>query len=333
MSETIYQSQPFTSRQLKYQLHYDKLILRGQLRATNRTDANLILNGYCEEHHIIPLCLGGQDTSNNKVFLSPEEHFVAHQLLSMIYPSHQGITFAISLMSVDEHNRRINNKQFGWIKRRISVMRTGLTKENCEWMARSAQNRTGHRKETHPYLQKRSDDYRILTDQQQDEIVRMRDELKYEFKQIHKEFILNEIQISYTAIVGNYNKRKIQFDKNFSSSVYGSRKLTNEQCFKIVDMIDNTNLSINEIYNILIDSGVDIALTTIYGTYHLTKRQLDPNYSNISLKRKKIHENDLKQLKIKFQETKSYTESWNWLLSLGYTISYNKVYGLLRNGK
>lgn len=36
---------------------------------------------YCERHHIIPKSLGGSNSSNNLVNLTPKEHFIAHRFL------------------------------------------------------------------------------------------------------------------------------------------------------------------------------------------------------------------------------------------------------------
>lgn len=38
-------------------------------------------DGYLEQHHIIPECLGGPDTRLNMVYLTAREHFIAHLLL------------------------------------------------------------------------------------------------------------------------------------------------------------------------------------------------------------------------------------------------------------
>lgn len=56
----------------KYKRWYDAIILNAQ----NRT-----LIGYCEEHHIIPRSLGGNDAKENLVNLTAKEHFICHWLL------------------------------------------------------------------------------------------------------------------------------------------------------------------------------------------------------------------------------------------------------------
>lgn len=40
---------------------------------------------YTERHHVVPRCMGGNDTSDNLVELSAKEHYVAHHLLYKHY--------------------------------------------------------------------------------------------------------------------------------------------------------------------------------------------------------------------------------------------------------
>lgn len=54
---------------------------------------------YCEKHHIIPRCLGGENTKDNVVFLSGKEHFISHWLLTKIYKNDK-INFAFWMMCV-----------------------------------------------------------------------------------------------------------------------------------------------------------------------------------------------------------------------------------------
>lgn len=93
---------------MNYELIYSSLITRAQGRA---------LSCYTESHHIIPKCIGGNDASNNLVDLTPEEHYLAHQLLVKIHPNHPGLTFAAMTMT---QGPRRSNKLYGWLKRRHS---------------------------------------------------------------------------------------------------------------------------------------------------------------------------------------------------------------------
>lgn len=105
---------------MDYSYHYKKLCER----AKNRT-----LDCYTEKHHVIPCCMGGTDDSENLVELTPEEHYVAHQLLVKIYPDHKGLIWAALMMTGHStSNNRNNNKSYGWLKRkwqRTSKQRRG----------------------------------------------------------------------------------------------------------------------------------------------------------------------------------------------------------------
>lgn len=86
-------------------------------RAKNRT-----LEGYKECHHIIPRCMGGTDEPENLVELTPEEHFVVHQLLVKMYPEHGGLIYAANQMCIGHKGKR-TNKRYGWLKRKYSKQR------------------------------------------------------------------------------------------------------------------------------------------------------------------------------------------------------------------
>lgn len=101
---------------MNYKAIYDNLIVKA-------TKENLLPNVYYENHHIIPKCIGGNDDITNMVKLTPEQHYVAHQLLVKIYPDNPKLIFACTMMCM--HNigntlgNRTNNKLFGWLRRRF----------------------------------------------------------------------------------------------------------------------------------------------------------------------------------------------------------------------
>lgn len=95
-------------RILNYKKIYDRLIDRGIHRS---------INGYKENHHIVPRCMGGSDEKENLVYLTPEEHYLAHQLLVKIYPNNPKLVRAASMMIVN----RPSNKMYGWLRRRFSI--------------------------------------------------------------------------------------------------------------------------------------------------------------------------------------------------------------------
>lgn len=56
-------------------------------------------NEYTETHHIIPKCMGGDDSSENLIELYGREHMVAHKLLYKKYPNNSEIIFAYWMMA------------------------------------------------------------------------------------------------------------------------------------------------------------------------------------------------------------------------------------------
>jgi hypothetical protein len=125
---------------MDYQKIYNALIDR----ANNR-----ISEGYIEKHHIIPRCLGGTDDEINLVALYPEEHFLAHQLLVKLHPTNKKLLFAAQLMTTHSTNNRINNKMFGWMKRRLSLLMSGdnnPARRNPNLQKEAAKKRVGQKR-------------------------------------------------------------------------------------------------------------------------------------------------------------------------------------------
>jgi hypothetical protein len=87
------------------------------------------ISGYSEKHHVIPRCMGGSNKKENIVRLTPEEHFLAHQLLVKIYPNNHSLVKAANMMCVSGKGCIRNNKMFGWLRKRLatamSLERTG----------------------------------------------------------------------------------------------------------------------------------------------------------------------------------------------------------------
>lgn len=91
---------------MNYSHIYSSLVLRAQSRS---------LECYTERHHILPRCMGGDNSKSNLVDLTPEEHFIAHQLLVKIHPKEDKLIYAANWMC----SRVANNKQYGWIRRKF----------------------------------------------------------------------------------------------------------------------------------------------------------------------------------------------------------------------
>src|SRR4249919_1705765 len=103
---------------MDYARHYRKLIERGRRRR---------LQGcYFEVHHIVPRCIGGGDEPENLVRLTPEEHYVAHQLLVKMHPKKGKLIYAVRAMTLESPTHggnRSKNKLYGWIQRRFAELK------------------------------------------------------------------------------------------------------------------------------------------------------------------------------------------------------------------
>lgn len=102
---------------MNYAKHYDVLIDRAQHR---------VVVGYTERHHVKPRCMGGDDSIKNIVRLTPEEHFVAHLLLTKIHPGVRGLVYAAYAMTFGSRQvkGRSGNKAAGWLRRRIAEVKS-----------------------------------------------------------------------------------------------------------------------------------------------------------------------------------------------------------------
>lgn len=96
---------------MDYEAIYGRIIDRARGR---------FLSCYAESHHIVPRCMGGTDERANLVRLTPEEHFLAHQLLVKMHPGNPRLIFAVKAMAMNPLGKRANNKMFGWLRREYS---------------------------------------------------------------------------------------------------------------------------------------------------------------------------------------------------------------------
>ncbi len=86
-----------------YKSHYDRLIIKASLRK---------LDTYVEIYHIVPKCMGGTNDKSNLAELTPEEHYVAHQLLVKIYPKSKELIYS-AIMMTGGKDKRSSNKAHG----------------------------------------------------------------------------------------------------------------------------------------------------------------------------------------------------------------------------
>lgn len=96
-------------------MDYSKIYIELMERANDR-----VIEGYTEKHHIVPKCMGGDNKPRNIVKLTPEEHYVAHQLLVKIYPKNSKLIYACRSMVMTNNGLRVKMKAYGWLRRKFS---------------------------------------------------------------------------------------------------------------------------------------------------------------------------------------------------------------------
>jgi hypothetical protein len=117
-----------STRPMNYTIHYQHLM--------DRSPKAKPKSGYFERHHIVPKCMGGTNKKSNLVYLTAEEHYVAHQLLVKMYPSNKKLAHAAHFMGITR-----GNKSYGWLRRKhskaasLSITGTKRSKETKRKMA------------------------------------------------------------------------------------------------------------------------------------------------------------------------------------------------------
>lgn len=97
---------------MNYKKHYDLLIKKAIVRQKKSN-----LDFYTENHHIIPVCMGGNNSKENMVRLTAREHYIAHELLYKQYRSTK-LAYAWICMSRNGQNqeRNLTSKQYEKIR-------------------------------------------------------------------------------------------------------------------------------------------------------------------------------------------------------------------------
>ena len=116
---------------MNYTSIYNSLIENAKARA---------LNEYTESHHIIPKCMGGADDASNLVDLTPKEHYVAHHLLTKMYPENVNILYAFwAMCTLPRDKVKVSAKVYSKVradvidaKRKNVWWNDGATERLCE---------------------------------------------------------------------------------------------------------------------------------------------------------------------------------------------------------
>lgn len=90
-----------------------------------------LLEGYSENHHIIPKSLGGTDTKDNMVRLTSREHYICHALLvRMVESKHHlyKMMSAFNMMHVDSHGNRYTSRLYEYNKHKYYKLKSEVQK-------------------------------------------------------------------------------------------------------------------------------------------------------------------------------------------------------------
>lgn len=101
---------PHTGQAMNYKRIYEDLIESRKMRP--RLDGE-----YYERHHILPRCMGGGDEEENLIYLTAEEHFMAHMLLAKAYGGKLWI--AANAMRIPRNGRKIKHRRLFAIARKM----------------------------------------------------------------------------------------------------------------------------------------------------------------------------------------------------------------------
>ena len=126
---------------MNYQKIYQNLIDRSKNRIKN-------IDEYYESHHIIPRCLGGDNTQENLTDLTAREHFIAHLCLVRIYPGNHSLVRAAVMMTCgSSKHQRSGNRIYEWLRKQHSVAMSisqtgnGNSQFGSVWIFNKVQNK------------------------------------------------------------------------------------------------------------------------------------------------------------------------------------------------
>lgn len=88
---------------MNYKKIYDQLVAKAKVRGLDRKSVDY----YTEIHHIVPKCLGGDNSEENLVMFSAKEHYIAHLILARLNPDVQGLTYAAFMMARHSKGSRV----------------------------------------------------------------------------------------------------------------------------------------------------------------------------------------------------------------------------------
>lgn len=89
--------------------------------------------GYSERHHIVPRCMGGDDSGCNLIQLTPEDHFFAHLVLAKAHGGRDLWAACLLMANIDGRANAIKfRRMYGVVRRRWGEAAVGENAANAD---------------------------------------------------------------------------------------------------------------------------------------------------------------------------------------------------------
>jgi len=121
---------------MNLEIIYNNICERGQIRILDKSI-------YTEKHHIVPVCMGGDNKKNNLTKLTAKEHFVCHKILCELYPDNEKLRYAFWAMCNQKVNRDyiVSSRDYEYAK--ILCLEMWKRPKSPESIKKSSDNRRG----------------------------------------------------------------------------------------------------------------------------------------------------------------------------------------------
>jgi hypothetical protein len=159
--------------------------------------------------------MGGTDDKSNLVELTPEEHYLAHQLLAKMYPTNPKLATAATMMVAC----RKSNKLYGWLRRRhaeaMKVLQSG--ERNSQFGSRWAHNPVT--KESKKIRDELEDGWEYGKYKTPKIIVSKREENRQKQIDIYRKYyiIYKDVGFKEFVKITGYDKSKVNLVQRFAS--------------------------------------------------------------------------------------------------------------------
>jgi hypothetical protein len=214
---------------MNYERIHDNIIANAKI--SNRSKKT----GIYERHHIIMTSVGGSDTDENTVLLTPKEHFIIHYLLWKMYPDDRRYRDPIFMF---KHKGAANSRLYE--AARISHIL--MMKENNPSLSLSEESKESKSKKLKSHI-KSEEHRRKISESNKGNMVRkgaiLEEDVKAKIsdsvKKWHKEVGVSEETREKLRISSTGRKHSEETKLKFSSSAKNRKKYECPCCSKMFD--------------------------------------------------------------------------------------------------